>query len=98
ARWGWSRSRVQRFLARLQDEEMLEEVANSFRTETDPPSGTPSGTPTGTVYRIVNYATYAVLGETERDTPRDTERDTSGTRAGQREPLNHSTIGRRARK
>lgn len=70
--WGWSKSRVSRFLLWLASESMI---------------GTVRGTPIGTVYRIVNYDTYAVLWDGERDTDRDSERDASGTRAGQEQPL-----------
>jgi len=66
--WGWSKSRVSRFLLWLASEAMI---------------GTVRGTPYGTVYRIVNYDTYAVAQNGERDTQRDTERDASGTAAGQ---------------
>ena len=74
--WGWSKSRVSRFLLWLASEAMI---------------GTVRGTPIGTVYRIVNYERYAIVGNGERDTSRDGERDRSGTGAGQEQPHNHRT-------
>lgn len=53
--------------------------------------GTVRGTPGGTVYRIVNYDTYAVCGDSERDSERDEVRDSSGTAAGQRQEQNNRT-------
>lgn len=75
-RWGWSKSRVSRFVGELE-----------ARTQI----GTVSGTPHGTIYQIVNYDTYAVLDEGGRDTQRDDERDRSGTGAGQEQQQNHIT-------
>lgn len=66
--WGWSKSRVSRFLLWLASEAMI---------------GTVTGTPYGTVYRIVNYDTYAPSQIPARDSERDSERDASGTAAGQ---------------
>ena len=67
-RWGWSKSKVDRFVDRLKCGTQI---------------GTVRETPRGTVYRIVNYDTYAIHRDSERDTQRDTQRDRSGTRAGQ---------------
>lgn len=80
-RWGWSKSRVSRFMIWLTSEAMIETV---------------SGTPSGTVYRIVNYDTYAIARDTERDSQRDTERDASGTAAGQEQECKNERRGERA--
>jgi hypothetical protein len=71
-RWGWSKSRVERFINDLATRTQLETVR---------------GTPRGTIYRIVNYETYACPTNYDRDIFRDKKRDTSGTRAGQEQQL-----------
>lgn len=58
-RWKWSKSRVHRFLSELDGQEMLKTV---------------SGTRDGTVYRVVNYETYAIPWDSERDSERDSGR------------------------
>lgn len=75
-RWGWSKDRVRRFVSDL-----------SVRTAI----ATVRETPDGTVYSIVNYDTYAILGDPERDTKRDTKRDRGETAARQEQPLNQGT-------
>jgi hypothetical protein len=81
-RWGWSKSRTERFVIELEARAAI---------------GTVRGTPFGTVYRIVNYEVYAIPENSQRDTLRDSERDRSGTGAGQEQPLNHLTITETAR-
>lgn len=71
-RWGWSKSRVLRFVCELEARTAIETV---------------SETPAGTVYRIVNYRTYAIDRDSERDTSRDSERDRSGTAARQEQQV-----------
>ena len=71
-RWGWSKSRVERFINDLSTRTQIETVR---------------GTPRGTIYRIVNYDTYASPTNCDRDIFRDRERDTSGTAAGQEQQL-----------
>lgn len=64
----WSKDRVKRFLSDLEVRTAIETVRE---------------TPDGTVYRIVNYDTYAIGSDSERDTMRDSERDRSETEARQ---------------
>ena len=59
-RWGWSKSKVERFLKRLKSETRI---------------GTVSETPLGTIYRVMEYDRYAVFHIEGRDTKRDTDRD-----------------------
>jgi hypothetical protein len=75
-RWCWSKSRVERFTSELEARTAIETVR---------------GTVNGTVYRIVNYETYAVQQEPERDSERDNLRDTSGTPPGQEQQQNNKT-------
>lgn len=59
SRWRWSTSKVGRFLAMLQ----LDQI-NRIETVSE--------TPSGTVYRIVAYEDYALAWDTQRDTHRNT--------------------------
>lgn len=72
----WSKSRVSRFMSDLEARTAI---------------GTVRGTPDGTVYRIVNYDTYAIGWDTERDTERDDERDRNGTATGQEQEQENNT-------
>lgn len=78
-RWKWSRTATQRYMDRLETGTMI---------------GTVRGTPRGTVYRIVNYDTYAVGGDAERDTERDGMRNRSGTHAGHMRDKNNKEEGK----
>lgn len=65
--WGWSKSAVDRFLARLKTGTMI---------------GTEAGTG-AIVITICKYDAYQRLGLPDRDSNRDGNRDTTGTGAGQ---------------
>lgn len=70
--WGWSKSRVSRFLARLRDRDMIENRDTS---------GTVNGTPIS-VIRVCNYDEYQAGGEsggTPREAKAGQKRDRSGT-------------------
>jgi hypothetical protein len=71
-RWKWSKDRVKRFLSEP-------EVSTAVRTVRE--------TPHGTVYHVVNYGTWAIPHDSERDSARDTNRDSSETAARQEQPL-----------
>lgn len=82
-RMGWGRGskgkrRAERFMNRLIERDRIR-VAY--------------GTPNGTVYSIVNYDTYAVARDTERDGMRDTERDGDGTAKGRERTQEHRNTG-----
>lgn len=77
-KWKWSKSRVDRFLDRLENRDIIRA----------------SDRDSAKVYSIKNYNRYQVVGLPERDSERDTDRDASGTAAGQQrdkeETLKHS--------
>lgn len=71
--WGWSKSRVDRFIADLREESMI---------ETRSKIGTTAGHNAGqgqSIITICNYAKYQDVGEAKRDN----DGSVSGTRAGQ---------------
>lgn len=72
----WSKDRVKRFVSDLETRTAIETVRE---------------TPDGTVYHIVNYDTYAVGWDGERDTERDRERDRSETEARQEQEGENNT-------
>lgn len=79
-KWGWSTSKVRRFLATLKNHKMID-------TPTGTPTGTPIDTPTGTpttVVTICNYEKFqskTSVAETPTDTPPDTQTGTpTGTK------------------
>lgn len=62
-RWKWSKGKVERFMAEMEAEEMIETV---------------SGTPNGTVYLVVNYDAYQDVRDSERDTNEDSDGTATG--------------------
>lgn len=66
-RWQWSKSRVDRFLNRLENRDTIRATHRDKLK----------------VYSIKNYNTFQVVGLPHRDKHRDTERDLSGTSPGQ---------------
>lgn len=74
-RWMWSKNRVARFLSELVDRN---QIVENF------------GTAHGTVYRIVNYDTYQV--------PWDRDRDTEGTAKGQQRDKDNTQYTPKAQK
>jgi hypothetical protein len=81
--WGWSKSAVDRFLARLSDEGMISrEIVFCTRSKTGTASGTASGT-ARSVITVCNYAKYQDSGDWA-----GTARGTcSGTTAGQQRDI-----------
>ncbi len=73
-RWKWPKDNVQRFINALKTKTAIETV---------------SETPDGTVYRIVNYDTYAVSANGDRDSERDSDSDRSATEARQEQEQKH---------
>ena len=69
-RWGWSKSRVARFIEMLKQRDM---VRDAGRSDTGTPGGTASGTAAGHL-RLVHYERY--------NPPRDTSGTASGTPTG----------------
>lgn len=65
--WGWSKSAVERFLARLKTGTMIETATGTGLV----------------VITVCNYGDYQRLGLPDRDSNRDSNRDTTGTAAGQ---------------
>ena len=92
--WGWSKSRVDRFLADLREESMIE-TRSKIGTPRDQKSGHIAGQGQSIIY-ICNYRKYQDLSANDRDN----DRDNSGTTAGQRrtkEPRNQRRRTRCAR-
>jgi hypothetical protein len=75
-RWRWSKDRVKRFMSEL-------EVRTAIKTVRE--------TPDGTVYHIVNYDTYAVARDSNRDSESDSKRDSGETAARQEQERNKPT-------
>lgn len=65
-KFGWSKSRIGRFLERLEKQDMIRDAERDACK----------------VYSIINYNEYQCVGLPDRDSSRDDVRDTSGTRAG----------------
>lgn len=76
-RWCWSKDRVKRFMSDLEVRTAVETVRE---------------TPDGTVYRIVEYGTYAIVRDSERDTGSDSERDRGETAARQEQQRNKKLL------
>ena len=99
--WGWSKSRVDRFLADLREESMIE-TRSKIGTPRDQKSGHIAGQGQSIIY-ICNYRKYQDLSANDRDNDRDNSGTTIGTTAGQQrdkeEPRNQGTKeeGRAAR-
>lgn len=79
-KWGWSKSRVERFLKRLENRDTIRDVSrDDYR-----------------VYYITNYNRFQVVGLPTEEQERDADRDRRGTDAGQtrdkEETLKHSNI------
>lgn len=66
-KWQWSKSRVERFLNKLGNRDMIRDTSRDGSK----------------VYSIKNYNRFQVVGVPHRDTEQDEIRDTSGTRSGQ---------------
>lgn len=66
-KWGWSKSAVDRFFARLEKRDTLRDTSRDGNK----------------VYFIRNYNRFQVVGAPKRDSKRDSLRDDAGTDAGQ---------------
>lgn len=69
AKWGWSKSRVDRFLAELEAENMVKITAKS-RDNSGTTTGTTAGHPAGqgaSIISLCNYDKYQGRDDTERD-------------------------------
>lgn len=71
-RWAWTKKRVRWFLDRLSCDTMI---------------GTVRGTPHGTIYRIVNYDTYATVGNGQGHSERHGQGHSKGTARAPEQPL-----------
>lgn len=66
-KWGWSKSAVDRFFAKLEKRDTLRDTSRDGNK----------------VYFIRNYNRFQVVGAPKRDSKRDSVRDATGTAAGQ---------------
>lgn len=73
-RWGWSKSKADRFIAYLIEQEQLE-VRHLYGKEPEKDSPPRGGTPQGSIYALVNYEAYAV-GVQRAGTPTEKEPET----------------------
>lgn len=91
--WGWSKSRVDRFLADLRAENMIE-TRSKIGTHGEQKSGHAAGQGQSIIC-ICNYRKYQDLGDVDRDNLWDNSRTKNGTTAGQQrdkeEPRNQGT-------
>lgn len=65
--WGWSKSRVARFLNKLKNRDIIRDTKRDSEQ----------------IYYISNYNKFQVVGLPDQDTKQDDDRDSSGTAAGQ---------------
>lgn len=66
-RWGWSKSRVERFISALKNRDTIRDSKRDGEQ----------------VWKISKYNDFQILKEPTRDSKRDSKRDSSGTVAGQ---------------
>jgi hypothetical protein len=74
--WGWSKTKVERFVVKLEQNSMIARVGQS--------SGQQSGQQSGH-FTICNYEAYQKPWDSNRDTKRDTKRDKSKEGVNERE-------------
>ena len=93
-RWHWSNGKVERYLKKLEDAEMI-----SRKRDTNGHTNRDTlRDKNGTLITIVNYGFYQGMRDTNEDTNRDTNRDTNGVQTRiyknikkeRKEPLNDS--------